>query len=76
MEQVRKETAQPYPRIIYNNDGNDTDGGDTPATFIANRLRQLPGTHVDTVFYEAWRAATMNLWHSGADGVYTFILAR
>ena len=31
MEQVRKETAQPYPRIIYNNAGNDTDGGDTVA---------------------------------------------
>ncbi len=51
IRQARKQVAERPRRIIYNNDGYDIMEGATPERFLANRLGQIPGTQVDTVFY-------------------------
>lgn len=41
------------PRLIYNNDGDDSNSplATTPEGFLAQRMKTLPGTHVDSIYY-------------------------
>ncbi len=41
------------PRLIYNNDGDDSYSplATTPEGFLAQRMKTLPGTHVDSLYY-------------------------
>ncbi|MDE2758060.1 MAG: hypothetical protein OXU26_05980 [Acidobacteriota bacterium] len=41
------------PRLIYNNDGDDSYSplATTPEGFLAQRMKTLPGTHVDSIYY-------------------------
>ena len=41
------------PRLIYNNDGDDSYSplATTPEGFLARRMKTLPGTHVDSIYY-------------------------
>ena len=51
IRQARKQAAERARRIIYNNDGQDMIVGATPKLYLADRMEQLPGTQVDTVFH-------------------------
>ena len=41
------------PRLIYNNDGDDSNSplATTPEGFLAQRMKTLAGTHVDSIYY-------------------------
>jgi hypothetical protein len=41
------------PRLIYNNDGDDSYSplATTAEGFLARRMKTLPGTHVDSIYY-------------------------
>lgn len=48
---ARKAVSRRQRRIMYNDDGCDTRPYTTPEEFLSLRLRQLPGTQVDTICY-------------------------